>query len=101
MEITSSGEGSDAVLVLNGDLDISSADKVESALMAMIDSKGDRITIDLSAVPFADSSGLGGLIAAYKKAKEQGKDIILRKPSPILTEILMITRMNRFFKIEE
>lgn len=97
----SSMEGSDSVLTLNGDLDISSAEKVESALMNMIDSKADRITVDLRAVPFADSSGLGSLIAAYKKGKEQGKDIILRKPSPILTEILMITRMNRFFKIEE
>lgn len=101
MDIASAREGADTVVFLSGDLDISSADQVEQSLTAEIErTDSGRVIVDIQNVPFADSSGLGGLISAYKKAKAKGREVRLRKPSPIMSEILTITRMNRFFAIE-
>jgi anti-sigma B factor antagonist len=100
VEIKSDESDGRAVITLTGDLDVHASSAVEAALAAALASSG-GVTIDLSAVPFADSSGLGTLIAAYKKAQGLGKEIRLRKPTPIVAEILTITRMKRFFPIEE
>lgn len=100
MEITTSQDGGTSIVTLKGDLDVASSETVENTLTELID-RSSVIVVDLSAVPFADSSGLGGLIAVYKKAQAKGKEIRLRKPTPIVSEILTITRMKRFFPVEE
>lgn len=100
MEIKTSKEGDSGVVALSGDLDTYSTAAVESALSEALESY-DVVIVEMSEVPFADSSGLGGLIGVYKRAKAAGKEIRLRKPTPIVSEILTITRMKRFFVVEE
>jgi anti-sigma B factor antagonist len=100
VEITTSTESDASVVFLKGDLDVYSTSMVEETLAAAVDG-AKRVIVDLSAVPFADSSGLGGLIAAYKKAQARGVEMRLRKPTPIVSEILTITRMKRFFPVDE
>ncbi len=100
MEISTRKDGTDVTVVLKGDLDVYSASAAEEALKAAM-TTASRVIVDLSEVPFADSSGLGGLISAYKAAKDQGKEVRLRKPTPIVSEILTITRMKRFFPVDE
>jgi len=100
MEITTQLDGKSAVVILNGDLDVNSSAAVEDTVKKLLGDK-DGVIIDIAGVPFADSSGLGGLISAYKKAKELGKEIRLRHPTPVVLEILTITRMRRFFPIDE
>lgn len=100
MDISTSTEETGIVVHLKGDLDVYSTGMVEEALAAAVESAS-KVFVDLSSVPFADSSGLGGLIAAYKKAQVRGVEMRLRKPSPIVSEILTITRMKRFFPVDE
>ena len=100
MEITMDEENGATVVSLRGDLDVYSTAEVEEALQEALE-KASILVVDISGVPFADSAGLGGLIGVYKKAKSAGKEVRLRKPSPIVSEILTITRMKRFFPVEE
>lgn len=100
MEIVKEEEGEALLYKLNGDLDVYSTGEVESALLEGLE-EGRTIVVDLSEVPFADSSGLGGLIGVYKKARARGIEIRLRNPKPIVSEILTITHMKKFFPVEE
>ncbi|MBL4888773.1 MAG: STAS domain-containing protein [Candidatus Lindowbacteria bacterium] len=100
LEITSTTEDNACVVSLSGDLDTSTTAAVESALTKALEDH-DTLIVDISGVPFADSSGLGGLIGVYKRAKAAGKEVRLRKPTPIVSEILTITRMKRFFPVDE
>lgn len=100
MEINRTIDGSRWVLTLSGDLDVHSTSAVEEALNEALD-QATTVVLDISGVPFADSSGLGGLISAYKRAKADGKEIRLSRPTPIVSEILTITRMKRFFPVDE
>ncbi len=100
MEIVREMQGTTCVIHLKGDLDVAASTDVEQALAEGL-VEAAVVVVDLSGVPFADSSGLGGLIAAYKRAKSVGREIRLRRPTPIVAEILTITRMKRFFPMEE
>lgn len=100
MEIHHEVEGTTSLVRLKGDLDVSATAEVEALLGRCLETSS-TVIIDLSEVPFADSSGLGGLIAAYKRAKAANREIRLRRPSPIVAEILTITRMRRFFPVED
>lgn len=100
MEIAADFEGERFVLSLKGDLDVYATAGVEQALTDAL-GRAETIVVDLSGVPFADSSGLSTLIGIYKKAKNAGKELRLRRPTPIVAEILTITRMKKFLPMEE
>lgn len=100
MEILEETQGTVRVVRLRGDLDVAASGAVEAVLTRTLE-EASTVVVDLAEVPFADSSGLGGLIAAYKRAKAAGREIRLRRPTPIVSEILAITRMKRFFPVED
>lgn len=100
MNISKSEENGVQVVKLEGDLDVYSTADVEAALQDALEN-AQSLVIDISGVPFADSAGLGSLIGVYKRAKSENKEVKLRKPTQMVNEILTITRMKRFFPVEE
>jgi len=54
------------------------------------------IRLDLSAVDFADSSGLGLLVSLRKWASREGFELRLERPSAPVTRLLRMTRLDRF-----
>ena len=57
------------------------------------------VDIDLAAVDYIDSSGLGLLMLLNEKAQAAGKDVVLRNPQPTLLQILNIANMGQLFDI--
>lgn len=63
--------------------------------------RGDRkLVIDVHAVSFIDSSGLGALVSALKRLKQEdhGGDIRLANVQPPVLAVLEIIRLNRVFQ---
>jgi anti-sigma B factor antagonist len=58
-----------------------------------------HVVIDLDAVTFVDSSGLGALIAARKSARERGGSISLVSPPPVVRRLLGSTQLHDVFAI--
>ena len=54
-----------------------------------------RLLIDLSAVPFMDSAGLGALIGGIRRAREAGGDVAVACSRPTLTRLLHTTGFDR------
>jgi anti-anti-sigma factor len=52
-------------------------------------------------VTFLDSSGLQGILAAQQDARARGGDVILRRPSHLVSRVLEITGLSQAFVIEE
>ena len=74
IDIESHGDA--VLLVLRGDLDLATAPALRDALADVI--AGDaRIVVDLQAVEFLDSAGLGMLISGRKRARTAGGDLEL------------------------
>ena len=86
------------VVVLRGDLDIATAPELRECLVNVID-EGARIVIDLEAVDFLDSAGLGILVGGLKRARTRGGELELVCSSHDVLKPLEITGLDRVFTI--
>lgn len=69
LELSTSTRGDDVVLHVRGEVDSYSAPGLRGAIQKQIDAGRYRLIVDLSGVPFLDSSGLGVLVGGYKRAR--------------------------------
>ncbi|MBL0406468.1 STAS domain-containing protein [Microvirga aerilata] len=92
----------DVTLVrLNGRLDAAVAPKFLARLKASIEEGKTRLALDLAAVPFIDSTGLGSLVSVLKAARRAEGDLRLIAPSQQVQKLLQLTTLNRVFKVVE
>ena len=56
------------------------------------------VVIELSEVSYVNSAGLGALIRIVSQANTQEVRVILAGARPILTGLLEVTRLDRFFE---
>jgi len=56
------------------------------------------LLVDLSAVHFVDSAGLGSIFATYISAKRQGCDLMLVNVHPFVRDLLNTCNLDAVFK---
>jgi len=79
-------------------IDSSIAGKFKELVFDKIEAGSKKIVLDLNQVKFIDSSGLGVIVATYKKVKADGKLVVLTKSQAILT-MFKITRLEKVLDI--
>jgi anti-sigma B factor antagonist len=72
---------------------------LRKAVEPCIEQRGACVVIDLSAVDFIGSAGLGELVRVNAQANTQGARVMLAAPSPFVTGVLETTQLNRFFNV--
>src|SRR4051794_11060505 len=87
-----------AVLVLSGDLDVRSTMEVRSAVQELLASY-DEVSIDLSGVDSADLTALKMLAAATVQAVRDGHHLTLRRPSPAVRRMLLLSHLGRVVEV--
>jgi anti-sigma B factor antagonist len=86
---------------LNGEIDIYTATELKSTFQEMFEEKKEPVEIDLENLEYIDSTGLGVLIGALKRLREEDKDISLFHVKPNILKLLNITGLNKIFIIKE
>jgi anti-sigma B factor antagonist len=86
------------LVVLRGDLDLATAPELRECLVKVID-EGERVVIDLEAVGFLDSAGLGILVGGLKRARTRGGELELVSTGQDVLKPLEITGLDRVFTI--
>jgi stage II sporulation protein AA (anti-sigma F factor antagonist) len=85
---------------LRGEIDHHSAVAVRSAIDDMIRSRRPcELVIDMSAVDFMDSSGLGLIMGRYNTMKEIGGGVTVADPNPTTEKIMNLAGLERIIKI--
>ena len=85
---------------LRGEIDHHSAAAVRTAIDDMIRAKRPaELLIDMSAVDFMDSSGLGLIMGRYNTMKEIGGKVTVSDPTPATEKIMNLAGMERIIKI--
>jgi anti-sigma B factor antagonist len=94
MELRRMGEWT--VVSVEGELDLYTAPQLRDAVMDAVEDGSERVVLDLTKVPFMDSSGLGVVVACLKRLRESGGDLALVTPpeSPP-TKLLSLTGLDR------
>ncbi len=60
-----------------GDVDLATAGELKDAVVELLDRGCARVTLDLRAVTFLDSSGIRSLVAVHQRAEELGVQLSL------------------------
>ena len=83
-----------------GDVDLYNVGDLKRAVFELID-EGDlqSLIIDMSAVSYIDSSGVGALVAGHKKMKTQGGKFGLLGLNEDVLGILKLATLDQFFTI--
>jgi anti-sigma B factor antagonist len=87
------------IIEVSGDIDVFSARPFKAALTRELDRGNYSVVVDLSRVEYMDSTGLGVLVAAFKRAREHEGTIKLVGLNRQLTKIFDMTGLNRVFDI--
>jgi len=88
-----------AVLSLNGRLNAVTAPDLKAQLKRLVEGGHIQLVVDLTDVPFIDSSGLAALVSAFKAAREAGGTIKLAGLSEQTRTIFTLTRLDRVFEL--
>ncbi len=97
LDSTTTAEG--LVIVVSGSrIDAAVATRFKDEMRRLIAPHGLPVIIDMRAVDFLDSSGLGAMIAV-RKSMAEGRPLILRGLTPNVDRVFRLTRMDSVFDI--
>jgi anti-sigma B factor antagonist len=60
---------------------------------------GANVVFDIRDVPFVDSAGLGALIGAIRRVRENGGDAVICRPRPSVSRVLHLTAIDRSVRV--
>jgi anti-sigma B factor antagonist len=99
LDIEFSQDGDACIVALKGEVDVYTAPALRERLIEASESGSLTVVVDMTGVDFIDSSGLGVLVSALKRVRENGGQMrIVTSKEPIL-KIFRITGLDRVFEL--
>lgn len=77
-----------ARVLVEGEVDVSNADELRNAVDAALALDAPEVTVDLSQVPYIDSTGIGVLVGAAHRAADAGKKLVVASPQKNVARVL-------------
>lgn len=99
MTIDDHVEGDKAVITVGGEVDVYTAPTLREHLLTVIGDGATRVVVDLSAVSFMDSTGLGVLVGGLKRLRQAGGSLrVVCDAEPVL-KIFRVTGLMDVFAV--
>ena len=73
--------------------------QLDEAVEAALSSGHIQLLLDLSDMPYVDSSGIGAIVDALRQAKKAGGDAKLVNPSPFVAKTFKMVGILSLFKV--
>ena len=88
-------------LILSGDVDLQVAERLTRVAHSQLaDSDVQCLRLDLGAVTFMDSTGMGALVRIRNTARQQGQTIELVNIPERIRQLLLLTGLGGVFEID-
>ena len=102
MPLTTSVLYDDAVtlVALDGELDLSVGPQLDAVVDGVLADGRRLLLVDLGALRFCDSSGLGALLRANRVVSEAGGSLVVAGASGAVQRLLVLTSMSKLLRIE-
>ena len=97
---TSSDGALQELLALVGEIDLATSHLLVEGIEASIERGAHVVVLDFTGVTFVNSTGLGVMVAATKRLRGTGGDLVLRHFRGIPASVLATTGLDHFFTIE-
>lgn len=86
---------------LHGEVDVLTVDQVRKALVTALDRTPTKIIVDLTALSFIDSTGLGALVSGFQRARDQGIGYELAHPRRGVRQVLVLSGLLEVVPLTE
>lgn len=93
-EVTIEERGPAVHLILTGELDISTASRLEDGMRRAEADKPELVVLDLQALDFMDSTGLRLLITADTRARQEGRRLAIVQGNEMVQRVMRLTRLD-------
>lgn len=87
------------VVSVYGELDVASAPTLREQLIELVASGSHKLVLDLEGLDFLDSTGLGAIISALKRARTNGGDLRLVCTQSRIRRLFEITALDKAFPL--
>jgi len=88
-----------AIVDVAGDIDLNRSLDFQKSLLSVLDDGPHRIIVNLSSVPYMDSSGVASLVKLLSRARKGGCQLSLVGLTPRVKSLFEITRLDVVFNI--
>jgi anti-sigma B factor antagonist len=83
-------------------LDLNTIQELGDKLIAMVEQeRRTALVLDFRIVEFLSTAMIGNLVILDKKVKEKSGRLVLCNLTPVIKEVLAVTRLNQVFEIED
>ena len=94
-------KGKAAIIYVTGDVDLHRSTELQNELMEVLKKKPEAVIVDLSGVPYMDSSGVASLVKLLSRTRKSGTELKLVAPTVKVRSIFEITRLDSVFTIAD
>ena len=94
-------EGRIAVIEVQGDIDLTTSKPFQESSLEVLARKPQRVVVDLTDVPYMDSSGIASLVKLLSRARRQDAGVVLACLNDRTRGLLEITRLDTVFEIRQ
>lgn len=99
LRVEASFAGHQAVLAVIGEVDAATAPQLEECLLDLLHRPLERLTVDMRATTFIDSTGLRALVAGLSRARQCGVEFTVASPTASVRKILEIAGVDEIFGV--
>jgi anti-sigma B factor antagonist len=98
-DVTIEQRGGAVHLAMTGELDISTAPRLEDDLRRIEAERPELVVLDLANLSFMDSTGLRILITADARAREEGRRLAIVQGNEMVQRVMRLTRLDERLNI--
>jgi len=86
---------------VSGEVNIQTSPKLKASMKPLFDGSEKEIHVDLSAVPFMDSSGIATLVEGLQWARKEDGRFVLHQLQETVRDIFALAKLDTVFDIED
>lgn len=87
------------IVVLAGDVDLHESPALHATLVEIAKERPKRLMLDLTGVPYMDSSGVGTFVEVFRRVTAYKGKMVLYGMNSRVRSLFEITKLDRFFTI--
>jgi anti-sigma B factor antagonist len=92
-------EGPATVVEVAGDVDLNRSQDFQAALLSVMEPPPQQVVVDLTAVPYMDSSGVASLVKLLSRCRRQNIPLALAGLNERVRSVFQVTRLDTVFDI--
>lgn len=101
MKVTQETQGSAALFIVEGQVDMHTSPELRGQLRSALQSGASPLVVDLTSVAFIDSSGLATLIEALQAVGKYGGKMRLCGLSPEVRKLFDLAKLSTIFDLRD